>query len=77
MSRPYHIAGTNSADKPFKSPTACLKYVCDTYNLSSYRVTIHLAPGTYPSTSTENTSPKWVLGDYTASSGDIVIQGDK
>ena len=65
-----------SADKPFKSPTACLKYVCDTYNLSSYRVTIHLAPGTYPSTSTENTSPKWDLGDYTASSGDIVIQGD-
>ena len=65
-----------SADKPFKSPTACLKYVCDTYNLSSYRVTIHLAPGTYPSTSTENTSPIWDLGDYTASSGDIVIQGD-
>ncbi len=69
MSRPYHIAGTNSADKPFKTPTACLNYIAETYNLSTYTATVNLADGVY------DTKSLISLPMYTATSGRVVIKG--
>lgn len=56
-----------SEDKPFKTIQACVTYVTDNYNISSYTCTIYIAPGTYEESVT--------LPDYNRTTGSIVICG--
>lgn len=37
-----------SAEKPFKTIQACVNYVCENYNMSSFRARINIADGIYP-----------------------------
>ena len=55
-------------DKPFATLRAALDYVSDTYNLSRYNITIKLAAGDYGRSAI-------TLPSYTASTGEIYIQG--
>ena len=59
-----------SASKPFKTIGACVKYVTDNYNISNYICTVNIASGTYQQLNT------LTLGDFSRSSGYIVIKGN-
>lgn len=58
-----------SASKPFKTISACVKYVTDTYNISSYILYITVAPGVY--------TERLQLGQYSATTGYINLRAQE
>lgn len=58
-----------SSSKPFKTISACVKYVTDTYNISSYILYITVAPGVY--------TERLQLGQYSATTGYINLRAQE
>ena len=56
-----------SPNKPFRTIQACVDYICQTYNIYKYTLTINVATGTYGPLS---------LGSYTRTTGKIVIRAN-
>lgn len=76
-SKNYYVNGTTGSDtstpgrgespeEPFKTISACIKYLTENVNVASYTATINVSPGTY----TELLS----LNNFSRTSGSIVIQ---
>ena len=57
-----------SESKPFKTIQACLNYVCDNYNFSTYNCTIEVAAGVY----NENTIE---IPKYNSVTGILIVKG--
>ena len=64
-----------SASLPFKTLPYAIKYITDNFNLSSYNVTVWLAPGLYTESSTSYNSPIVTLGGFSGQ-GTITIRGE-
>lgn len=56
-----------SSSKPFATIQACVNYVCDNYNVSSYKAIISVAPGDY--------NESLNLASYSGTTGYIILAG--
>lgn len=57
-----------SKEKPFKTIQACVNYVCENYNMSSFRARINISDGTYPELLR--------LPNYSSGTGYVEIRGN-
>lgn len=76
-SKNYYVNGTTGSDtytlgrgespeEPFKTISACIKYLTENVNVASYTATINVSPGTY--------TELLRLNNFSRTSGSIVIQ---
>ena len=76
----FYVNGTTGSDtldegrgesegKPFKTIQACLYFICDNYNMSTYYAKVNISKNTY--------NEDIVLPDFNSSGGYIYIEGNK
>lgn len=62
-----------TADKPFKTVDACIRYITDNYNLSIYDVNIRVAAGVYPAITLRPFQGSGAINILQSGDGEVII----